>query len=173
MIGEGAVDQWPVTHEGERDMTVTWRGAIRYALTITVLSWLTGAVVDFAWQAAFGGLGGWVSTWVGDPWNAGFLVAAAVTLTLTRRLTDPLPAWRVPLIDGSAYLAVLLLCAGLSSWTAGDAAPADAAFVVAVLALFTLQLPAAWLLSAWRARHLDVVLTEAGTHAAPARPASR
>lgn len=143
-------------------MTVTWRGALSYALTVTVLSWLTGAVVDLAWQAVDGSVGAWVTTWLRDPWSAVFLVAAAVTLTGTRRLTDPLPMWRVPLIDGSAYLAVLLLCAGLSSWTAGDEAPADSAFVVAILALFTLQLPAAWLLSAWRARHLETVLIRVG-----------
>ncbi|MGW2209608.1 hypothetical protein [Streptomyces sp. NPDC001781] len=145
-------------------MTVTWRGALSYALTVTVLSWLTGAVVDLAWQAADGSLGTWTDSWVTDPWNAFFLAAAVATLTATRRLTAPLPVWRVVLIDGCAYLVVLLLCAGLSSWAAGDDAPADSAFLVAVLSLFTFQLPAAWLLSVWRARHLETVLSRAGAH---------
>ncbi|MES4889914.1 hypothetical protein [Streptomyces sp. NPDC096012] len=144
-------------------MTVTWRAAVCYALTVTVLSLLTAAAVDLAWHAASGGLGTWVSAWVKNPWNGVFAVAATITLTLTRRLTDPLPMWRVPLLDGSAYLVVLLVCAGLASWSAGDEAPADTAFVSAVLAMFTLQLPTAWVLSAWRARHLDTVLTRAAT----------
>ncbi|MEU3861465.1 hypothetical protein AB0F03_29545 [Streptomyces sp. NPDC028722] len=154
-------------------MTVTWRGALSYALTVTLLSWLTGAAVDLVWQAVGGSLRTWVSTWVGDPWSAVFIVVAAATLTMTRRLTAPLPVWRVPLIDGFAYLAVLLVCAGLSSWTAGDEAPADSAFVVAILALFSLQLPSAWLLSAWRARHLETVLTRSGIRSASARLTER
>ena len=38
------------------------------------------------------------------------------------------------------------------------AVPVDDAFVVAGFAMFTLQLPSAWLLSIWRARDLRVVL---------------
>ncbi|AKN69901.1 hypothetical protein QR97_08720 [Streptomyces sp. PBH53] len=154
-------------------MTVTWRGALSYALAVTMVSWLTGAAVDLVWQAAAGSPRAWASTWVQNPWNAAFVGAAVLTLTLTRRLTAPLPVWRVPLIDGSAYLAVLLVCAGLSSWAAGDEAPADSAFVSAIVALFTLQLPTAWLLSVWRARHLETVLTAAGTPSAAARTAGR
>ncbi|WP_405873230.1 MULTISPECIES: hypothetical protein [unclassified Streptomyces] len=146
-------------------MTVTWRGAVSYALTVVVLSWLTGAGVDLAWQTASGGggLGGWLSTWGKDPWNAVFAAVAVASLTLARRLLAPLPRWRVMLVDGSVYLAALLVCAGLSAWAAGDEAPADTAFVAAVLALFTLQLPAAWVLCVWRSGSLEVVLSRAGT----------
>ncbi|MFG2607866.1 hypothetical protein ACGFT2_30615 [Streptomyces sp. NPDC048514] len=154
-------------------MTVTWRAAVSYALTVTVLSLLTAAAVDLAWQAASGDLGGWVTTWAKNPWNGVFAAAATISLTLARRLTDPLPRWRVPLIDGSAYLVVLLVCAGLSAWSAGDEAPADTAFVSAVLAMFTLQLPTAWVLSAWRGRHLDTVLTRAATRPTAVRAATR
>ncbi|MEV7421293.1 hypothetical protein [Streptomyces sp. NPDC091212] len=143
-------------------MTVTWRSAVSYALTVVVLSWLTGAGVDLAWQAASGGLRAWVSFWVTDPWNAVFVVTAVIALTLVRRVLAVLPNWRVALIDGAVYLAVLLLCSGISAWAAGDEGPVDAAFVMAILALFTLQLPAAWLLSAWRSPHLEVVLSRAG-----------
>ncbi|GGZ82170.1 hypothetical protein ACFOOM_22350 [Streptomyces echinoruber] len=149
-------------------MTVTWRSAVSYALTVTVLSFLTGAAVDLAWQAPFGDFGLWVSVWAGNPWSAVFVGAAATVLTLTRRLTGPLPVWRVPLIDGSAYLVVLLVCAGLESWAYGDEAPADSAFAMASFALLTLQLPSAWLLIVWRARHLDTVLTRAALRAARA-----
>ncbi|MFF9363189.1 hypothetical protein [Streptomyces griseoluteus] len=154
-------------------MTVTWRGALSYALTVTVLSWLTGAVVDLAWQAADGSLGTWTANWMTDPWNAVFLAAAVATLTTTRRLTAPLPVWRVALIDGCAYLVVLLVCAGLSSWAAGEDAPADSAFVAAILSLFTFQLPAAWLLSFWRAGHLETVLSRAGARGPSGRLTGR
>ena len=144
-------------------MTVTWRGAVRYALTVVVLSWLLGAGVDLVWQAATGGLGTWASFWLKDPGNWVFLVVGTASLTLARRLLAPLPRWRVVVVDGSVYLAALLLCAGLSAWATGDEVPADSAFVVAVYALFTLQLPAAWALCAWRSRDLEVVLSAVGT----------
>lgn len=143
-------------------MTVTWRSAAFYALTITIGSWLTGAAVGFLWSALAGSLGLWASLWIKNPWHLVFAAAATLTLTLTRRFTDPMPIWRVPLIDGGAYLGVLLLCAGVSSWATGSDAPVDEAFVMAILALLTLQLPSAWLLSFYRARHLDVVLTRNG-----------
>lgn len=145
------------------DVTVTWRSAVSYALTVVVLSWLTGAAVDLAWTAASGsGLGGWVSLWVKDPWNAVFVVAATASLTLARGLLAALPRWRVVLVDGFVYLVMLLACSGLSSWAGGDDAPADTASMMAVYALFTLQLPTAWLLCAWRTAHLEVVLSRAG-----------
>jgi hypothetical protein len=143
-------------------VTVTWRSAISYALTAVLLSWLTGALVDLAWHAASAGLRGWVSFWLKDHWNAAFLMTAATSLTPARRLLSALPRWRAVLVDGSLYLAVLLLCSGLSSWAAGDKAPADSAFVLALFAMLTLQLPAAWLLCAWRTGHLEVVLTRPG-----------
>ncbi|GAA3821855.1 hypothetical protein GCM10022403_064250 [Streptomyces coacervatus] len=141
-------------------MTVTWRGAVSYALTVVVVSWLIGAAVDLAWSAASGGLGMWASFWLKEPWQGVFLGAATVSLTLARRLMDPLPRWRVMLVDGSVYLAALLVCWGVAAWVAGDGAPVDAAFFMATLALFTLQLPAAWLLCVWRSGSLEVVLDE-------------
>lgn len=144
-------------------MTVTWRGAVSYALTVVVVSWLVGAAVDLAWSAASGDLGIWASFWVKDPWHAVFVAAATVSLTLARRLLAPLPRWRVMLVDGSVYLVALLLCWGIAAAVAGDEAPADAAFVMAILALFTLQLPAAWLLCVWRSGSLEVVLGRAAT----------
>ncbi|MGW1747927.1 hypothetical protein ACWCRD_20450 [Streptomyces sp. NPDC002092] len=145
-------------------MTVTWRGAVSYALTVVVLSWLVGAGVDLAWQAAPGGsVGGWADFWWKNPWHAVFVGAATISLVLARRLLAPLPRWRVTLVDGSVYLAALLLCWGVSAWAEGDGAPADWAFVMAIVALYTLQLPAAWLLCVWRSGSLEVVLSGTGT----------
>ncbi|WP_112467650.1 hypothetical protein [Streptomyces triticisoli] len=143
-------------------MTVTWRSAVSYAFTVVVLSWLTGAAVDVAWTAASDGPGGWLSPWVKDPWNAVFVAAAVASLTLARRFLSALPRWRVVLVDGFVYLVVLLVCSGVSAWADGDDVPADAAFMMAIFALFTLQLPAAWLLCAWRTGHLEVVLSRGG-----------
>lgn len=141
-------------------MTVTWRSAVAYALIVTIGSWMTGAVVDLAWSAAADSLDSWVSLWPGNPLTYVFLAVTTLTLTLTRRFTAPMPLWRVPLIDGGAYLLVLLLWGGLSAWRDGAAVPVDDAFVTAGFALLTLQLPCAWLLSFWRARHLRVVLDQ-------------
>ncbi|WP_346172564.1 hypothetical protein [Streptomyces cuspidosporus] len=58
------------------------------------------------------------------------------------------------------YLLVLLLWSGFSAWRDGAAVPVDDAFAMASFALLTLQLPSAWLLSVWRARHLRVVLDQ-------------
>ncbi|MFI1890715.1 hypothetical protein [Streptomyces jumonjinensis] len=139
-------------------MTVTWRSAVSYALTVTLGSWMTGALVGLAWSAAAGSFEFWVSWWVTNPLAPVFLAVTALTLTLARRLTAPMPVWRIPLIDGGAYLLNLLLCAGLIAWWNGAEAPADDAFVVAAFAMITLQLPSAWLLSYLRAQHLHIVL---------------
>nr|BFD88512.1 hypothetical protein StreXyl84_79130 [Streptomyces sp. Xyl84] len=141
-------------------MTVTWRSALTYALTVVIGSWMIGAVVDLAWSAAAGSLESWVSQWPANSLSYVFLAAATLTLTLTRRFTSAAPQWRTPLVDGCAYLLILLLWAGLSAWRDEAAAPADDAFVTAGFALLTLQLPSAWLLSTWRARHLEVAVRQ-------------
>ncbi|MFJ3307359.1 hypothetical protein ACIPSA_30540 [Streptomyces sp. NPDC086549] len=154
-------------------MTVTWRSAVLYALTVVVLSWLTGAAVDLAWQAASGHLGTWQSTWLKDPWNAVFVAAATASLTFARRLDKPLPRWRAVLVDAGIYLAVLLVISGISAGAAGDDAPADTAFVTAIIAVFTLQLPAAWLLTTWRSGHLQLVLSDIHTESTSRNVTSR
>ncbi|MFJ2473245.1 hypothetical protein ACIOWI_09685 [Streptomyces sp. NPDC087659] len=73
--------------------------------------------------------------------------------------------------DAVVYVAVLLLTAVLSAWSVGDDAPFDAAFVLAIISLFTLRLPAAWLLSLWRSGHLEVVLVQRGTAREAGKPA--
>ncbi|MEU6534758.1 hypothetical protein [Streptomyces sp. NPDC047000] len=139
-------------------MAVTWYSAVSYALVVTIGSWTTGAVVGLVWSASAASLGTWVSLWVANFPSYMLLTVITLTLALTRRYTAPLPTWRVPLVDGGAYLLVLLLVSGLWAWKEGAAVPVDDAFVTASFALLTLQLPAAWLLSVWRARHLRVVL---------------
>jgi hypothetical protein len=152
-------------------MTVTWRSAVVYALIVAIGSWATGAVVDLAWSAAADSLGTWVSLWLANPLSHVFLAATTLTLTLMRRCTAPLPVWRVPLLDGGAYLLVLLLWSGLSAWRNGAAVPVDYAFATASFAMLNLQLPCAWLLSFWHARHLRVVLAR-GDGGAPPTPAA-
>ncbi|WP_200309317.1 hypothetical protein [Streptomyces adelaidensis] len=141
-------------------MTVTWRSAVSYALIVAIGSWLTGAVVDLAWSVAADNVGSWVSFWAANPVSYVFLAVTTLALTLTRRFTAPMPVWRLPLLDGGVYLLVLLLWGGLSAWRDGAAVPVDDAFVTAGFALLTLQLPSAWLLILWRARHLRVVLRQ-------------
>ncbi|WP_411574602.1 hypothetical protein [Streptomyces fradiae] len=103
-----------------------------------------------------------------------FVAGAALTLLLTRRFTAPVPAWRTALVDGGAYLLVLLLWAGLCAWWSGAAVPVDDAFAVAGFAMLHLQLPSAWLLSFWRAHHLQATpLHHSGGEAATARAAGR
>lgn len=155
------------------DVTVSWRSAVSYALTVVVLSWLTGAAVDLAWQATSGHLDAWLSTWLKDPWNAVFVAAATASLILARRLDKPLPRWRAGLVDSGIYLFVLLLVSGISAWAASDDAPADTAFVTAIIALFTLQLPAAWVLTTWRSGHLQLVLSNGQTKSASKNLTSR
>ncbi|MEU6070773.1 hypothetical protein ABZ864_41650 [Streptomyces sp. NPDC047082] len=91
------------------------------------------------------------------------MAAATSSLTFARRLDKPLPRWRGALVDAGIYLAVLLLISGTAAWAAGDDAPADTAFVTAIIALFTFQLPAAWLLTTWRSGHLQLVLSDGRT----------
>jgi hypothetical protein len=150
-------------------MTVTWRSAVSYALIVTIGSWMTGAVVDLAWSAAADSLGTWVSLWVMNFSSYVFLTVTALALTLTRRCTGPIPVWRVPLLDGGVYLLVLLLWGDLSAWRDGAAVPVDDAFVTADFALLTLQLPSAWLLSVWRARHLRVIFNRIDSGTTTAR----
>lgn len=140
-------------------MTVTWRSAVFYALFITVLSRLIGIGVELALLAVSGGLGDWRTTVAAGPWELAFPAAAVLTLTAARRFLTPLPRWRVILTDGVLYTVVLLVCGGVTAWAAGDEAPADTAFVLGIFALYNLQLPAAWLLSAWRSGQLAVVIT--------------
>ncbi|URN15565.1 MULTISPECIES: hypothetical protein [Streptomyces] len=147
---------------------VTWRSACSYALTVVIGSWVTGAAVGLAWSVVMGGLGFWVSLWVTNPASYVFLAGATLTLVATRRFTRPLPVWRAVLVDGGAYLLVLLLWAGLYAWWGGAAVPVDDAFAVAGFAMLHLQLPAAWVLSFWRARHLHAVPRHDGGPAAAA-----
>jgi hypothetical protein len=139
-------------------MTVTWRSAFSYALAVAALSWLIGIGVELALTTAFSGLGDWSIITAADPWELLFPACATVLLAAARLLLAPMPRWRVAVIDSALYTAVLLACAGITAWAAGDEQPADSAFVTAIFALLSLQLPAAWGLSAWRSGHLDVVL---------------
>ncbi|PCG87998.1 hypothetical protein CIB93_00795 [Streptomyces sp. WZ.A104] len=153
-------------------MTVTWRGALSYALTVTVVSWLVGLGVELALLVLSDGHDDWSAGRAADPWELVFPVAAVVALTAARRFLQPLPRWRVIVTDGLLYTAVLLLCGGITAWATGDEAPVDSAFVTGIFALFSLQLPAAWGLSGWRSGNLEVVVAPALTAEQPSRPTS-
>ncbi|MFP3988439.1 hypothetical protein U9R90_13185 [Streptomyces sp. E11-3] len=140
-------------------MTVTWRSAFSYAFVVGVLSWLTGVAVELGLMTLSEGSGGWSASRASDPWELAFPPVAVLSLAVARRLLPPLPRWRVILTDGIGYTVVLLVYAGLVAWAAGDEAPADSAFVTGIIAMLSLQLPAAWLLSAWRSGALAVVVT--------------
>ncbi|MEU2107820.1 hypothetical protein [Streptomyces sp. NPDC019507] len=152
-------------------MTVTWRSAFSYACTVVVLSWFVGALVSLSAELFSGDPGHWASSWSLDPWQAAFAPVATVSLVFARRLLPALPRWQVVVADAVVYFAVLLLTAVLSAWSVGDEALLDAAFVLAIISLFTLQLPAAWLLSLWRSGHLEVVLVQRGTAREAGKPA--
>lgn len=123
-------------------------------MIVAIGSWVTGAAVGLAWSAATGGLGSWVSFWVANPMSYAFVAGAALTLVAIRRFTGFLPVWRTVLIDGGAYLLVLLTWAGLWAWWSGAAVPVDDAFVAAGFAMLHPQLPSAWVPGFWRAHHL-------------------
>ncbi|MFF8958544.1 hypothetical protein [Streptomyces sp. NPDC014894] len=140
-------------------MAVTWRGAFSYALFVGVLSWLLGLGLELLVLGFSAGDDDGSAARAVDPWELVFPAAALVSLTVARRFLQPLPRWRVIVTDGALYTVVLLVCAGLTAWAAGDEAPVDSAFVTGVFALFSLQLPAAWGLSGWRSGRLEVVVT--------------
>ncbi|MBB1245210.1 hypothetical protein GL263_16760 [Streptomyces durbertensis] len=146
-------------------MTVTWRSAVRYAFFVVASSWMVGLVVLAAMTLTSRGTSGLAD--IVGPAELVFPVVAFAGLTVARRVLPPLPRWGVILTDGALYVAILVGCEGVAAWAAGDDSPLDSAFVIAIFALFSLQLPAAWGLSAWRAQHLEVVIRRrpsAGPH---------
>lgn len=138
-------------------MITPWRGAVGYAVIVTLASWLVGAVV--ALPVLYGGdVGDWGADTFLNVWRPVFLAGAVVVLAVARRVSAPLPWWRATLVDGGLYAAVLVAVDIASAAAGGDGDPVSGGFAQLLFACFTLQLPAALGLVAWRAQRLMVVV---------------
>ncbi|MFJ9409883.1 hypothetical protein [Streptomyces sp. NPDC101393] len=140
-------------------MFTPWRSALPYALWITFPSWAVGIAVTVAGTAGFGEdtnlTGGDPASWALT--QVAFLTICTLTLATARRLMTPLPRALAVLTDGILYLAVFGLVQALPG--AGlDAALLDGMAMWWFWGMFTLQIPAAWGLSAWRSGHLQAVI---------------
>lgn len=141
-------------------MFTPWRSALVYAAWVTLISWLTGTVALTAASLAFGDnlgpAGPEPLAWCRD--QAVFLVTCTTLLALCRRLLSPLPRWRTVLVDGALYMLAVGIANAVpyQSGTLGEIL--DAVALYSFFGLFTLQLPTAWCLSAWRSGKLDAVL---------------
>ncbi|MEU2358865.1 hypothetical protein ABZ599_38925 [Streptomyces misionensis] len=141
-------------------MFTPWRRALTYAAWVTLISWLTGTVVLAGYSLAFddklGPTGPEPLTLCRD--QAVFLVTCTAVLTLGRRLLSPLPRWRTVLIDGTLYMLVLGVANAAPYGAVNPGELLDTAAMYSFFALFTLQLPTAWGMSAVRSGKLDAVL---------------
>ncbi|MEV4875512.1 hypothetical protein [Streptomyces cyaneofuscatus] len=133
---------------------VTLGSALFYALNVTVSSSLIGLAVDKA-LASFEE-GPWDPLLYGERSGLIFPAACLIVLTAARLFLPPAPRWKAAVVDSSLYLLLLLGCYGAVLMADGSSAGESigGAFFVALLAMFTLQLPAAWALIAWAAGHL-------------------
>lgn len=141
-------------------MFTPWRSALAYAAWVSLISWLTGTVVLTAGTLAFGDRLGPTGpeplAWCRD--QVVFLVTCTALLALGRRLLSPLPRWRTVLVDGALYVLALGVANAVPYGSVSPGELLDAAALYSFFGLFTLQLPTAWCLSAWRSGRLDAVL---------------
>lgn len=129
-------------------MTTTWRSAVSYAAIVTLVSVLVGEVVNLLWNPE-PPTRDWVFGVLLAPDRLYFPVVAVVVLIEARLVLPAMSRWSAAGIDTGLYALVLLLVTAAEA-VASDAPPADSAFLMLIFALFTLQLPAAFALSAWR-----------------------
>ncbi|PVC92966.1 hypothetical protein DBP19_14780 [Streptomyces sp. CS090A] len=82
--------------------------------------------------------------------------ADSQALTAARFFLPPAPRWKAAIVDSSLYLLLLLACYGAVLMTDGSnvGEAIGGAFSVALMAMYALQLPAAWALIAWATGHL-------------------
>ncbi|MCX5332321.1 MULTISPECIES: hypothetical protein [unclassified Streptomyces] len=123
-------------------MFTSWRSALSYAAIVTLVSLAVGEVGNFLWSPE-----------LLTPDRLAFPLVAIVVLVEARLLLPPLSRWSTAGIDTVLYTLVLLLVTAAEA-VAYDGPPADSAFLMLVFALFTLQLPSVFALSAWRHGHL-------------------
>lgn len=134
-------------------MTTTWRSALSYATVVTVVSLVVGEVVNFLWDPEMP-TGDWVFGALLTADRLVFPVVVVLVLVEARLLLPAMSRWSTAGIDTGLYALVLLLVSAAEAVAYGDVAPADSAFLVLIFALFSLQLPAVFALSAWRYGHL-------------------
>lgn len=133
---------------------VTLGSALFYALNVIVSSSLIGLVVDKV-LASFEE-GPWDPLLYGERSDLIFPAACLIVLTAARFFLPPVPRWKAAIVDSSLYLLLLLACYGAALMTDGSnvGEAIGGAFSVALMAMYTLQLPAAWALIAWATGHL-------------------
>ncbi|WP_052745321.1 hypothetical protein [Streptomyces sp. WM6386] len=123
-------------------MFTSWRSALSYAAIVTLVSLAVGEVGNVLWSPE-----------LLTPDRLAFPLVAIVVLVEARLLLPPLSRWSTAGIDTGLYALVLLLVTAAEA-VVYDGPPADSAFLMLIFALFTLQLPSVFALSAWRHRHL-------------------
>lgn len=142
-----------------------------FALLVAVVPWLVGggAAAATRWRqgfpltgGAFVGIG--AERWVqfADDWFLGSSVAlpvvVAVLIVVWLWATPLSSRWTVAGLDAGIYAVVTVLLAFGNGFVAADRSPLEYALVALVLAVVTLQLPLCFLLSAWTARPMGVLL---------------
>ncbi|OEJ21507.1 hypothetical protein AS594_38835 [Streptomyces agglomeratus] len=141
-------------------MITPWRSAAAYAARVTLGSWSIALIVAAAYSLSTELWQGWGNLSLFVPTDTVILAAQLAALTLARKLRTSLPRWKVTAFDGPLYTAVLLTGVIISSLVASDgpATAVDAGFYYLVIGMFTLQLPAAYLISWLASRRLTVAV---------------
>lgn len=133
-------------------MNTSWRSAVSYAAIVTLVSLAVGEVVDLLWNPE-PPTRNWATNALLTPDRLAFPLVAIIVLVEARLVLPARSRWATAGVDTTLYALVLLLVTAAEA-VAYDGPPADSAFVMLIFALFTLQLPAAFALSAWRSGHL-------------------
>jgi hypothetical protein len=134
-----------------------WRSALSYAAIVTLASLAVGEVVSLLYFAL--DFDAWAKEAFRSPDQLVFPAAAIAVLTGVRMRLPALSRWRTAVIDTSVYTFVLLVVEITRAAVAGDEQPVDWGFVMLIVAMYNLQLPAALGLSAWRYERLVPVVS--------------
>ncbi|MGW0706706.1 hypothetical protein ACWD4G_12220 [Streptomyces sp. NPDC002643] len=140
-------------------MFTPWRSAALYAGIVTVGSAAVSGLMESALMLLSGMAPAPGEMLLFSPHQAAVLPMAFVALTLTRKLRPALPRWQVVVTDSTVYtLAFLLASAAVSLAYDGAREAAEVPFALASLAMITLQIPSAYVLSGWASGRLTVAM---------------
>ncbi|MDX2698698.1 hypothetical protein Sipo8835_37045 [Streptomyces ipomoeae] len=139
-------------------MFTPWRSAAGYAAIVTAGSAAVGGLMGSVWTVASGSMPKWGDMLLFPAYQAAFLPTVFLALTVTRRMRSALPRWQVIVTDSTIYTLTLLLAVFAVSVPYGLKDAVDMPFVVAGLSMLTLQLPSAYVLSAWASGRLTVAM---------------
>ncbi|MET9535340.1 hypothetical protein ABZY02_33080 [Streptomyces sp. NPDC006649] len=120
-------------------MITPWRRAVAYAVTVTLASLAVQAVVGFLMLIVAGHT-------IADFYGLDALVfplCAILALTAARLWLPALSQWRTAVLDATVYTVVLLVVSVATSVGDGFGEAVDFGFIMLILGLFTLQIPAA------------------------------